>query len=108
MAKYANLKRRHHAFRVGDEVMLATENLNVQMPGPSRKLRDKWVGPFVVEQVVNPVALRLGRGDGCSLPESYRFHPVVHTHWLKPSRMGRSNSHIGLQTTPRRTRSGST
>lgn len=67
--------------------MLATANLNLQLPG-SRKLKHKWVGPFVVEKVVNPVALRLGRGDGCSLPASYKFHPVVHAHWLKPYQDG--------------------
>lgn len=88
MAKWANQKRRHHEFKESDEVMLATENLNVQDPGPARKLRHKWVGPFVVEKVINPVALRLGRGQGCSLPESYKFHPVVHVHWLKPFKDG--------------------
>ena len=87
-AKWANAKRRHHEFRVGDEVMLATENLNVQDPGPARKLRDRWVGPFVVERMINPVAARLGRGGGCSLPDSYKFHPVVHVHWIKPYRDG--------------------
>lgn len=87
MAKWANQKRRHHEFKEGDEVMLSTANLNLQLPG-SRKLRDKWAGPFVVEKVVNPVAMRLGRGQKCSLPASYKFHPVVHVHWLKPYRDG--------------------
>jgi len=101
MARWANQKRRHHEFQEGDEVMLATENLNVQDPGPARKLRDKWVGPFVVEKVVNPVALRLGRGEGCSLPESYKFHPVVHVHWLKPYKDGSAQfPHRGSQGKP--------
>ena len=88
MAKWANQRRRHHEFSVGEEVMLATQNLNVQDPGPTRKLRDKWVGPFVITEMINPVAVRLGRGDSCSLPESYKFHNVVHVHWIKPYRDG--------------------
>ena len=90
MAKWANQRRRHHEFQVGDEVWLSTENLNVQDPGPARKLRDKRVGPFVIEAMINPVAARIGRGDDCSLPESYKFHPVVHVHWLTPYRDGSS------------------
>lgn len=40
----------------------------------------------MIESMINPVATRLGRGQGCSLPESYRFHLVVHVHWIKPWR----------------------
>lgn len=87
MAKWANQRRRAYEFKVGDEVMLSTTNLNLQLPG-SRKLRDKWAGPFVVNEVINPVAMRLGRGQGCSLPAAYKFHPVVHVHWLKPYKDG--------------------
>lgn len=88
MAKWANKRRRPWDFKVGDEVMLRTDHISLQLTGPSRKLRDKWLGPFVVERIVNPVAVRLGRGNGCSLPDSHQYHPTVHVHWLKPYRDG--------------------
>lgn len=101
MAKWANKKRRPHEFSVGDEVMLRTANLNVQDPGLARKLQDKWIGPFVVDAVINPVAMKIARGVGCSLPPSYKFHPVVHVHWLKPYRDGDSDfPHRAAKGTP--------
>ena len=56
MARYANRHRREVEFAVGDEVLLDTRNLC--MTG-CRKLRQRWVGPFVVERLVGPVACKL-------------------------------------------------
>ena len=56
MAKYANCRCREVEFAVGDEVLLDTRDL--RMTG-SKKLRQRWVGPFVVECLVGPVACKL-------------------------------------------------
>ena len=57
--------------------MLHTKNLKLA-GHPVKKLAPRWIGPFTVEKVVNPVAMRL------HLPESYRCHNVFHVSLLKP------------------------
>lgn len=53
---------------------------NLRLPGQlTRKLAPKWIGPYQVVQVVNPVAYKV------ELPESYRIHPVFHVSMLKPN-----------------------
>ena len=44
------------SFNVGDKVLLSTRNLNIT---GSRKFKDKFVGPFVVQQRIGEVAYRL-------------------------------------------------
>ena len=44
--KYADAKHTDVLFDVGDKVLLSTRNLNLT---GSRKLKDKYVGPFVVQ-----------------------------------------------------------
>ena len=44
------------SFNVGDKVLLSTCNLNLT---GSRKLKDKYVGPFVMEQSIGEVAYKL-------------------------------------------------
>lgn len=74
--KHANKRRRNHVFRVGDQVMLSTEHLAGY--ASHRKLQPRYVGPFPIVQVVNPVAVKL------SLPASYGIHPVFHVSYIKP------------------------
>ena len=58
MAHHANKKRRDVEVKVGGRAWLSTEHLKLA-PGLSRKLAAKWVGPFLVEEAVGPVAFRL-------------------------------------------------
>jgi transposase InsO family protein len=73
--KYADQRRREERFKVGDQVMLSTENLAVGRG----KLSDRYVGPFRVVEV---------RGNGVNvlldLPAQFgRLHPVFHIEKLK-------------------------
>jgi len=79
MAAQANAHRRDVSFSVGDKVRLTTANLSLPS-SLSRKLTARFVGPFVVERVVNPVAYKL------KLPESLKIHPVFHISMLQPWR----------------------
>jgi len=52
---YADTRLRAVELAVGDEVFLSTTNINLKFKG-SMKLLPKWLGPFKVTQVINPVA----------------------------------------------------
>lgn len=69
-AKYANLKRRDYAFRVGDRVLLSSKDINLKDLTP--KLRLKYLGPWKIIKVISPVAYKL------DLPLSLKVHPVFH------------------------------
>eukprot|EP00798_Chlamydomonas_sp_ICE-L_P006678 gene6678-3342_t len=80
MKTYANRHRIDVSFQPGDEVWLDSEVLHLKEQ-PSRKLRDRWVGPYKVTRVVNPVSYEL------VLPVSLkRVHPVFHVSRLKRAR----------------------
>lgn len=80
MAQQANASRRDVTFNVGDKVRLSTANLHLPS-AISRKLAARFLGPFVVERVVNPVAYKL------KLPASLKIHPVFHVSVLQPWRV---------------------
>jgi len=74
--KYADRKRREVKYNVGDSVYLSTRN----MPMYRGKLQDRWIGPFLVTEVMSAgtsVKLDL-RG------ELGKTHPVFHVNLLKP------------------------
>ena len=80
MAQQANARRREVSFQVGDMVRLSTVNLTLPST-MSRKLAARFVGPFKVDKIINPVTYRL------RLPASMKIHPVFHVSLLQPWRV---------------------
>ena len=78
-AAVANPKRRLETFTVGAEVLLSARNIALKTPG-SNKLLPKFVGPFVVTEVLSPVTYRL------ELPTNMKCHDVFHASLLIPYR----------------------
>lgn len=73
----ADKSRRHVQYAVGDKVLLSVKNLHIKHPG-SRKLLPRYIGPYKVTEIINPVAVRL------ELPPTVRVHPVFHVNLLRP------------------------
>ncbi|TPX43284.1 hypothetical protein SeMB42_g04788 [Synchytrium endobioticum] len=74
--KYADETRRpEEEFDVGQEVMISTKNLRTKRP--SRKLEDKWIGPYYIKRKISPVTFEV------HLPKNLRIHPIFHIHLLK-------------------------
>lgn len=83
-AKYADQHRRTVDFKVGDQVLLSTENLKLAIDGQTPKLMSKYIGPFPIIRMAGPLACEL------ALPSSMRIHPVFHVNLLKPYHDGAS------------------
>ena len=73
----ANRRRLSPPFSVGDQVKLSAAHLSF-VQQPTKKFRDRYVGPFEITAQVSPVAYRL------RLPAGARFHNVVHASQLEP------------------------
>ena len=65
-------------YQIGDLVMLNGRNIKTRRP--SRKLDHKNHGPFQVEKIVSPLAVRL------TLPRKWKIHNVFHVSLLEPYR----------------------
>ena len=72
---YANRKRREDKFHVGEQVYLSTQNLNI-ISGVS-KLNPKYIGPFPISKIINPVAVQL------ALPAHFKIHNSFHVSKIK-------------------------
>jgi hypothetical protein len=79
--KYADLKRKDATeFKIGDLVML--DGRHIQTRRPKDKLDHKKHGPFAIEKVVSPTAMRL------SLPRKWKIHNTFHVSLLEPYNNG--------------------
>nr|XP_061822090.1 uncharacterized protein LOC133610044 [Nerophis lumbriciformis] len=64
------------SYRPGQQVLLLAKDLNLQVP--SKKLAPRYVGPFPIISIINPVSVKL------ALPPSVKRHSVVHVSQIKP------------------------
>ena len=64
-------------FSVGDKVLLSTRNLNIT---GSRKFKDKFVGPFVIQHRIGEVAYKLDLSSRAALRN---VHLVFHVSLLR-------------------------
>ena len=81
-AKNADRHRRKAAFKVGDQVLLSTEGL--QLREFTNKLCSRFVGPFAVTAIVNANAYTLALP-----PQLQALHPTFNIDRLKAYRDGR-------------------
>ena len=65
------------SFSVDDKFLLSTHNLNLT---GLRKFKDKFVGPFVVQQRIGEVAYKLDLSSRAALRN---VHPVFHVSLLR-------------------------
>jgi hypothetical protein len=77
MKRFADRKRRHVDYKVGQMVWLDIRNLNTGRP--TKKLDVRRTGPFPIIDRISPVAYKL------QLPRSWRVHPVFHISLLQPA-----------------------
>ena len=81
MVKYAYKHRsKPLSYKVGDLVILSGRTIKTKRP--SRKPGYKFHGPFQVERVVSPTAIRL------TLPLKWKKHPTFHVSELEPFQAG--------------------
>jgi hypothetical protein len=79
MRRYADPTRKQApAYQIGDLVML--NGRNIQTRRPSRKLDHKNHGPFQIERIVSPLAVKL------TLPRKWKIHDVFHVSLIEPYR----------------------
>ena len=69
--RYADRERKEmEEWKKENRVLLSTKDL-VFKERPTKKLTERYVGPYVIEEVVSTNAVKL------RLPSSMRIHPVV-------------------------------
>ena len=64
------------SYALGDHVWLSTDNLH--LPRASRKLSERWLGPYSITKLVGTNAIKL------CLPCSMCIHPVINISRVKP------------------------
>ena len=75
-AKYYNKRRKPLTLRVGQKVMLSSRNIKTIRP--SKKLDNRYLGPYEVIEAIGPSSYRL------KIPEDKKIHPVFHVSLLEP------------------------
>lgn len=76
---YNKRRKGPQPFKEGDKVLLSTKYIHppfLQTPG-SKKLRNRWVGPFTIVAKISPTTYRL------DLPEHIKAHPTINLEYLK-------------------------
>ena len=86
---YANLKRREVILTLGQSVLLSSEHLQLKDKDRTKKLMEKYIGPFKIKRVVSSVAYEL------DLPSTMKIHPVFHVSKLKPLKSSDSTNYPG-------------
>ena len=80
MTKYYNRKHQDQAFEVGEMVLLAGKNIRTKRP--SKKLDNKYQGPFEITERVGKNAYRL------ELPKAWKIHDVFNVALLEKYHKG--------------------
>lgn len=75
MKRHADARRRPSELAPGSRVWLSTRFLPLR--AGTRKLAEKFTGPFSIVSQVAPEAYRL------ALPRTWKIHPVFHSSQLK-------------------------
>jgi len=72
---YYNQNLSEITFEPKQFVLLSTRNFS---QGRGQKLKPKWIGPFQVNRMIGPVAVKL------NLPDTMKCHNVFHVSLVKP------------------------
>jgi Chromo (CHRromatin Organisation MOdifier) domain len=92
-ARYYNKKHKPKTYSIGDWVMLSAKNLKQNRP--SKKLSNRWLGPFQIEATIGKQAYRV------ILPKNMsRVHPTFHVSLLEPFKRRDGESPATHQTAP--------
>jgi len=68
-------RRETEDWKRGDRVLLSTKDL-VFKERPARKLVDRYIGPYIIEEVVSTNVVKL------RLSTLMRIYPVVNISWI--------------------------
>ena len=63
-------------YQPGQEVWLSTKN--IALLTKSRKLAPRYIGPFAIDKLINPSAVRL------KVPDNMKIHSTLHVSQIKP------------------------